>query len=298
MIIISLFGGLGNQMFQYACGKAVASHLNVELKLDVSHVIDRTPRTNFTYRDYELGVFNIKEKIATINEVRQFIPNLWNSNEYIKQLYRLKRLFKGNSLYRERLKFIYNKDIELVKDNTYLYGYFQTEKYFENIREDLLKYFSLSNEMDKSNSAITTQMKNENAVSIHVRRGDYTNSPFVLLDIQNYYQKAIEFILEKIESPVFYIFTNDYLWTEENFASLNIKKTIVKINNDSKSSYLDMILMCNCKHNICANSSFSWWGAWLNVNPEKIVITPKLWFKNAEYIQSTIDLIPTNWIKL
>jgi len=297
MIIVSLFGGLGNQMFQYACGKSVASRLGVELKLDVSLVQDRAERKNFTYRDYELGVFKIKEEIATIEEVRQYIPNLWNSKLYLKQLYKLKRFFNGNSFYNEKLKFIYNKDIEQVKDNTYLYGYFQTEIYFKTLRNELLQIFRIQQEIDLINSSLISQMKSENSISIHVRRGDYLNSPFEILDIQNYYQKAIEFIQKEINSPVFYIFTNDYLWVEKNFELLNIKKTIVKINSDNQS-YLDMILMSNCKHNICANSSFSWWGAWLNTNPSKIVIAPDRWFKNAEYVASYYNLIPSDWQKI
>jgi len=297
MIIVSLFGGLGNQMFQYACGKSVASRLGVELKLDVSLVQDRAERKNFTYRDYELGVFKIKEEIATIEEVRQYIPNLWNSKLYLKQLYKLKRFFNGNSFYNEKLKFIYNKDIEQVKDNTYLYGYFQTEIYFKTLRNELLQIFRIQQEIDLINSSLISQMKSENSISIHVRRGDYLNSPFEILDIQNYYQKAIEFIQKEINSPVFYIFTNDYLWVEKNFELLNIKKTIVKINSGNQS-YLDMILMSNCKHNICANSSFSWWGAWLNTNPSKIVIAPDRWFKNAEYVASYYNLIPSDWQKI
>lgn len=297
MIIVSLFGGLGNQMFQYACGKAVATRLGVTLKLDISHVLDRTPRKNFTYRDYELGVFDIQEEIATLKEVRSFIPNLWDSNEIIKHYFKLKRKISGHTLYRERLKFRYNNEIDNLKDSTYIYGYFQTEAYFEKLRTELLKSFSLRNELDKTNSSIVTQMMGENSVSIHVRRGDYTNSPFELLNIPEYYSKAIEFIQEKVDMPTFYIFSNDYKWAEENFATLNIKKTIVNINTDSQS-YLDMILMSSCKHNICANSSFSWWGAWLNTNPDKIVITPKKWFKTTEFVVSTYDLIPSDWLKI
>lgn len=295
--MISIFGGLGNQMFQYACGKSVATKLGVELKLDVSHLIDRTLRKDFTYREYELDVFNIKEEIATPEEVRQYIPNLWNSNELIKQLFKLKRILLGKALYRERIKFKYDKEIDSLKDNTYIYGYFQTEKYFENIKNELLQSFRLTNELNLNNSSLLAKIKSENAVSIHVRRGDYDKSPFELLDIQDYYRNAIELIQKNVESPFFYIFTNDYAWAEENFEPINIKKSIVNINSESQS-FLDMILMSNCKHNICANSSFSWWGAWLNVTPNKIVIVPLKWFKNLELNESTYDLIPSNWIKM
>jgi len=297
MIIVSLFGGLGNQMFQYACGKAIAMKLGVELKLDVCLVVDRTPRENFTYRDYELAVFNIKDEIATEDVVRAYIPNLWNSTELQRQLYRVKRFLTQKSFFREKLKFRFNEDIDSVSDNSYIYGYFQTERYFEDIRIELLERFSLRNQLDEVNALIVKQMQLENSVSIHVRRGDYTNSAFTLLGVEDYYRKAIDFIIENVENPVFYVFTNDQEWVEDNFKALEINKSIVTVNSGSQS-YKDMILMSNCKHNICANSSFSWWGAWLNTNSDNIVITPQNWFKSTEYVESTYDLIPTRWMSL
>ena len=297
MIIVSLFGGLGNQMFQYACGKAIATKLGVELKLDISLVNDRTPRKDFTYRDYELAVFNIEDEIATEAEVRKFIPNLWNSSEIQRQFYKIKRILTQKVLYTEKLKFRYNSEIDTVRDNSYIYGYFQTERYFEHIRAELLERFRLKNQVDEKNAALIKKMQTENSVSVHVRRGDYTNSPFSLLSVEDYYQKAIDFILEKVEVPVFYIFTNDPEWVEDNFKVLQINKSIVTINFGNQS-YMDMILMSNCRHNICANSSFSWWGAWLNTNPNKIVVTPKSWFKSTEYVESIYDLIPEKWLSL
>jgi len=297
MIIVSLFGGLGNQMFQYACGKAIATKLGVELKLDISLVNDRTPRKDFTYRDYELAVFNIEDEIATEAEVRKFIPNLWNSSEIQRQFYKIKRILTQKVLYTEKLKFRYNSEIDTVRDNSYIYGYFQTERYFEHIRAELLERFRLKNQVDEKNAALIMKMQSENSVSVHVRRGDYTNSPFSLLSVEDYYQKAIDFILEKVEVPVFYIFTNDPEWVEDNFKALQINKSIVTINFGNQS-YMDMILMSNCRHNICANSSFSWWGAWLNTNPNKIVVTPKSWFKSTEYVESIYDLIPEKWLSL
>jgi hypothetical protein len=297
MIIVSVFGGLGNQMFQYACGKAIASKLGVELKLDTTFVTDRTPRKDFTYRDYELAVFDVEDELATAAEVRKFIPNLWNSSELLRQLYKFKRLLVSRTLYTEKLKFRYNNEIDLVADNSYLYGYFQTEKYFENLRFELLQRFTLKNPLDENNTLIVKQMQLQNSVSIHVRRGDYTNSPFSLLGVEDYYRKAIDYILSNVDAPVFYIFTNDQEWVEENFKALEINKTIVTINSGDQS-YKDMILMSNCKHNICANSSFSWWGAWLNTNERKIVITPRNWFKSTEYVESTYDLIPAKWLSL
>ncbi|MFM2292543.1 MAG: hypothetical protein RIS29_2356, partial [Bacteroidota bacterium] len=121
------------------------------------------------------------------------------------------------------------------------------------------------------------------------------NSPFALLDIE-YYKRAVDLICDKVENPVFYVFSNDIEWVKEKFVFLGDSMTIVD-HNQGEKSYLDLVLMSNCKHNICANSSFSWWGAWLNQNQDKIVIVPEKWFKDKSYVNSTYDLIPTEWIK-
>lgn len=295
MIIVSLFGGLGNQMFQYATGKAVALRLNTELQLDLSLLNDRTYRKDFTYRNFELGVFKIKDEVADIQKVREFTPNLWNATEWVKQAYKIKRLIKGSHLYCERKKFYYEPQIESIADNTYLYGYFQTEKYFGHYLTEIQAQFQLNHAPNETNKRFIDAMKSENSVSIHVRRGDYLLAPFNLLTAENYYRKAIEYIVERIEHPKFYIFTNDIEWTMAEFGQFDIDKTFIS-NNQGDHSYMDMILMSNCQHNICANSSFSWWGAWLNSNRDKIVTAPKLWFKNSGTENS--DLIPPSWIKI
>ena len=295
MIIISLFGGLGNQMFQYATGKAVALRLNTELQLDVSLLNDRTYRKDFTYRNFELGIFKIQDKIADIQKVREFAPDLWNATEWVKQAYKIKRLINGNHLYYERKKFYYEPQIESIADNTYLYGYFQTEKYFSSYLTEIRAQFQLEHEPNEMNKRIIDVMKSKNSVSIHVRRGDYLLAPFNLLTAENYYRKAIEYILEKVEQPKFYIFTNDIEWTMAEFEQFDIDKTFIS-NNQGDNSYMDMVLMSNCQHNICANSSFSWWGAWLNSNRDKIVTAPKVWFKNS--VSGNNELIPPSWIKI
>ena len=208
MIIVSLFGGLGNQMFQYACGKALASKLGVEFKLDVSFLADKNERDNFTVRDYELDVFKITEEVADINEVRRFIPDLWNCTKVDLLKYKFLRLLNGNHYYFEKKKFQLEERIYQIQDKSYVYGYFQTEKYFVGIKNELLSTFELRSEADEVNQKHIDQLNQENAVSIHVRRGDYYNSPFTLLGL-TYYQRAIEIIQEKIPNPKFYVFTND-----------------------------------------------------------------------------------------
>ena len=142
MIIVSIYGGLGNQLFQYACAKAVAMKLGVELKLDISLVNDRTESENFTFRDYELGAFNIEDQIATLDEVRQYVPNMYYSSDLSKKLFKIKRFLTRKTFYYEKTKFQFENRINLINDNSLIFGYFQTEKYFLSIREELLKIFT------------------------------------------------------------------------------------------------------------------------------------------------------------
>ena len=181
------------------------------------------------------------------------------------------------------------------KKNIYFEGYFQTEKYFKIFRKELLKDFSLKTELNDKNKKMLEQIKSTNAISLHVRHGDYLNlqNHFKICSL-DYYKNAINLIIQKVENPHFYIFSDDIDWVRKNF-NLNHHITIVDINS-SNEGYFDLELMKNCKHNITANSSFSWWGAWLNENPDKIVITPKTWFVNGD--EERIDRIPEDWIEL
>ncbi|MFV0390959.1 MAG: alpha-1,2-fucosyltransferase [Paludibacteraceae bacterium] len=297
MIIASLFGGLGNQLFQYANARAVSLRLGVELQLDTSIIRGKEEVADFTNRDFELSVFNINAGISDVKEVRKYVPNLLRTPKWFHQIYRIKRMFTGKHLFIERTwnRFHYIPSIERVKDNTYLYGYFQTERFFKDIRAEILDAIQLKPDISVSteNQTIFNSMKNENAVSIHVRRGDYQNSNFMLLEM-DYYAKAIERISETVKNPKFYIFSNDMDWVRHQFSNLNIDFQAIDINT-GEQSYMDMILMSNCKHNIIANSTFSWWGAWLNTHEDKVVIAPKNWFKQKD---KSSELIPDEWIKI
>jgi hypothetical protein len=297
MIIVAIYGGLGNQMFQYATAKAVAERLGVELKLDLSLVNDRTPSPGFTFRNFELNAFNINESIAHSCEVRKFVPNLWNAGNIQKKLYKIWRLLNNIFFYYEKNKFQYEERIEDIQDNTYVFGYFQTELYFMKNRLNLLNIFELKDELNIESKAIDTLIQSINSVSVHIRRGDYVDSIYHSLYDSSYYQKAIEMIKIKIENPVFYFFSDDILWVKSQFKNLDIKKVFVELDN-AQNPAVDLILMSHCKHNICANSSYSWWAAWLNINPEKMVIAPKKWFKSGPFAYNTYDLIPTEWLQI
>jgi len=295
MIVVKLMGGLGNQMFQYAFGRSLALKNNTELKLDLSFLEDKTHRENFTYRDYELNVFAIQANIASQKEISPFQKS--RKRKIIDYLL-LNLSIKPNNFYLKEPHFNYFAKALSAPKNTYAEGYWQSEKYFINCRAELLNEFFPKEKIVSENKSLADKIHTENAVSLHVRRGDYVssahNNNFHGTCDKGYYLKAIELITQKVDNPVFYVFSDEPQWFRENF-NINFPVHVVE-QNSGKNSYWDMYLMSQCKHHIIANSSFSWWGAWLNKNEDKIVVAPKNWFRDTS--MNTQDLIPSNWIKI
>jgi hypothetical protein len=291
MIITKLIGGLGNQMFQYAAGRQTAITNNTELKLDISgydHQIGITPRK------YMLDVFNIHASVATKQEIKLF-------NNHSK--YRIQRNLHRIMLSLLRRHYIRQKtsgfahEFLTISDESYLDGYWGSEKYFKDIKNIIHKEFTFKNKPDVANRKMISRIKNCDSVSIHIRHGDYiedkkTNQFHGVCDL-GYYFKAVTLIVKKVKSPQFFVFSDDLLWAKQNF---HLKFPCIYVDhNIGKKDYEDMRLISYCQHNIIANSSFSWWGAWLNKNPDKIVIAPREWFCDKSI--DTKDLIPQSWIK-
>jgi len=185
-----------------------------------------------------------------------------------------------------------------LPDNIYLEGYWQSEKYFKHIESIIRNDFTYINETDSDNLKILNRIKGSESIAIHFRRGDYinnrkTNEVHGICSME-YYNSAVDYIAQKVSSPYFFIYSDDIEWVKRNL-SIKYNKMFVDINTPEKASN-DLRLISNCKHQIIANSSFSWWGAWLNQNPEKIVIAPKKWFMDEK--RNTSDLIPEKWIRL
>lgn len=194
----------------------------------------------------------------------------------------------------ERQTYVFNK--HLFSHNYFYYeGYFQHEKYFKHLREDILKSFSLSVPLDEKNQTVLNKILETNSVSIHIRRGDYVHLEHVSKThgtcSLDYYKKAVEYITKKVENPHFFIFSDDIDWVIKNF---KIEYPFMVVDFNQEKEYFDLNLMKNCKHNIIANSSFSWWGGWLNENPQKIVIAPKKWTLKKQ----KCDILPSGWVKL
>jgi len=291
MIIVKLLGGLGNQMFQYAVAKVIADKHNTEVKFDLRGLYAGED----TRKTFELDVFGIPEIQASHKEYFPFYrQSLFGSTI----LWNLIKKHKKFIHYKEKA---FTYDPNLIKNsspNMLLRGLFQSEKYFAFKRDLILKEFTFKNPLTDKNLSISKKIANENSVALHIRRGEFASDPQINKKIGtvpiDFYYKALNFIKENIQNPVFYIFSDTPEWVKKNF---KIPKSSIIIDwNTEKSSYIDMQLMSLCKHNIIANSTFSWWAAWLNKNPNKIVIAPKKWFASFNY--NTKDLIPQTWIKL
>lgn len=290
MIVVKLIGGLGNQMFQYAAGRRTAYVNGMPLKLDIGGY---TNQIGITPRKYMLSIFNIQENFATESEINKLKKNIIIQ----KILNKIHPIFANKSYVKEK-DHNFDPDILKIDDNSYLEGYWGSEKYFKNIEQIIRQEFTYVNKPDKANKELIKQIDSCNSVSIHVRRGDYvedekTNQFHGICGL-DYYQTAISYIAQQVKNPHFFIFSDDSRWGK---AHLRLKyPTTYVTNNFGRKDYEDMRLMSRCKHNIIANSSFSWWGAWLNNNVDKIVIAPKKWFRNKSI--KTKDLIPKSWRKI
>lgn len=288
MIIAKLQGGLGNQMFQYAAARALAINKKQELLLDITSF--DIVSENITTRHFELNCLNIKTGFATPAQIKKF-----ENSSLIKKIINKVMPYYKRSIYFEP-HFHFDNNFFKASSNTMLIGYWQSEKYFRSISTIIRNRFEITGALSGTTVEISKKLTDTNSVSIHVRRGDYvlnfeTQRMHGSCNL-DYYTKALEMITAKTQVTHLYIFSDDISWTRENL-KLSLPATFVEHNN-GQQAYEDLYLMSRCKHNIIANSSFSWWGAWLNNNSEKIVVAPKNWFN--EFKADTKDLYPSNWI--
>ena len=295
MIIVKLIGGLGNQMFQYAFGRSLALKNNTTLKIDIQDLQNKAEKKDFTLRNFELNVFNVQVEIASESEIQNFMKS---KTMMAKDLLTLTLPFKSNNFYLREPHHHYFPLAKKAPANTYAYGYFQSEKYFNDIRSTLLKDFTPRLPLSKRSQEVADRMSKVNGVSIHVRRGDYVSNK-VNLDVHglceaDYYEKALAIISEKVDQPKLFVFSDEPNWFKEK-TKTDFPVEYVE-HNVGNASYEDLYLMSLCKHHIIANSSFSWWGAWLNQNLNKIVIAPSKWMNNTP--KNTKDVVPDSWIKI
>jgi hypothetical protein len=292
MIVVCLRGGLGNQMFQYAAALSLSELRQKKIFIDQYFFAQNQIETNaFTVRNYQLEIFKeIKSEFISDKISKKFKST--NKTAIFK------RLFYKN--YKEP-HFHFDPDFFHLHSPVLINGYFNSEKYFLFNRSNIIRHFTFpSLEIDDPAFEFVDKISNQVSVSVHVRRGDYLKpsiKAFHGICSEEYYIESINFISKKIPGCKFFFFTDDPIWVKNNLIK-NIKFSELITCNIGNNSWKDMYLMSLCNHNIIANSTFSWWGAWLNQSESKIVIAPKKWFDEGAKINDDKDLIPDNWIRL
>lgn len=283
MIVSRMIGGLGNQMFEYACGLAVAKHHRVPLFLDTRGFNHQQSRT-FTLSNFSISGSILEEhQLPTVAQVRSPLVRL------LPAWYRP----KGLRVYRDYIK-TFDTHLTEVGNNMYLDGYWQDERYFVAAAEEVRQEFKLRQPLDPENKRWSDEIASKNSVSLHIRRGDYVNNALYASCSIIYYQLALEHIAKQFPDITVYVFSDDPAWVKDNLKTSF--PTSYMTHNGPAKDYLDLVLMSHCRHHIIANSSFSWWGAWLGKHENGIVIAPKTWYNDSSFQAGHI--LPSSWIAM
>lgn len=285
MIVVRLTGGLGNQMFQYALGRKLALARGVPLRLDIDvFASDRK-------RAYRLDNLKIQAEPATPADMRGLRPR------FRKLARRREALFGRSPRLVLEHGFGFDPAVLDCAPNAYLDGYWQAEPYFADIRDTLIEDFRPRLPLSEARQDLLAQIAETTAVSVHVRRGDYVSNAKIAAQHghlpADWYRAAMQSMAENLENPTFFVFSDDPAWVRANLAS-DWPLHLVDFGDDRE--YEDLHLMARCHHHVTANSSFSWWGAWLDPRPDKIVIAPRQWFRASDV--DTRDLVPADWQRL
>lgn len=283
-VVVNFCGRMANQMFQWAFGRAYEQKNGIMPQFDNSR--ETLKLTNFVLmKDIKL----VKKSFLKII-LRKIIPFRNLRNKLTEMNFDLPKVVEKNFCQ-------YQPDLLENKPPVYFQGFFQTEKYFNNLREILINDFELKTPLNSANKEFLKKISSTESIAVHFRRGDYTKKrvadKYGSCSVE-YYKNAVNLIAEKIDkTPTLFVFSDDINWVKEN-VKFDFDTNYVDINS-GKQGYFDLELMKNCKHNVIANSSFSWWGAWLNNNPEKIVVAPKIWMK---ILDNDFDIIPATWVRI
>lgn len=284
--IVKFNGGLGNQMFQWAFGYALSKKNKCQLLFDMSFFEKKYARP------FELDIFSLNTP-----KVEDFLTKL-----KLKIIWKLRKKLNGKNFlglnFYSEPHFHHSEDLLKIQPPSYIEGFFQSEKYFAEFADEIRENFKFKNPPDKKNIELIEKINETNSISLHIRRGDYVQKKryqnLYATCTLDYYKRGVEYIAQSVKNPTLFVFSDDIQWVKEN---LNLPYESVYVShNTGDKSYEDMRLMSKCKHNIIANSSFSWWGAWLNNYSGKIVIAPQKWFNDDTINQD--DVIPEDWTKL
>lgn len=294
-VIVQILGGLGNQMFQYALGRTIAHRTGATLLLDTS-VINHAPQE--TRRTYDLDIFKLQPTFATRADVARYHSH--GAGLAGKIVHRLRRgMSTPDITYQHEFRF--QPEILDLRPPLYLSGYWQSYRYFAEIEDQLRRDFEFRDKLPSAAAALAQTIAQPESVCLHVRRGDYTepkNAYFIGVIGMDYYRRAVARVRQVAKRPTFFIFSDDLVWCRENFEWLGDGVRIVEYDSpsDFKRHASDLQLMARADYFITANSTFSWWAAWLAGERAKLVITPKTWFAHPHL--SADDLVPHHWERL
>lgn len=292
--IVYLCAGLANRMFQYAF------YLSLKEKGYITKIADNSIVKELKHED--VSITSIFKNVQYDKASKLQILLMGGGNDIFSRIMRNRLKIYSPFYERTSAQDGFRKELFEIKHSAFHSGVFQSEKYFEGIKENVKEAFTFTPFSIGKNADLQQKMQNENSVAIHIRKGnDYLNGkPYKNTCGIDYYINAINLIKSKIKKPIFYVFTDNPLWVNSN-----LKKYINYILVDwnpaiGHGNHYDMQLMSSAKHNIIANSTYSWWGAWLNNNPDKIVIAPNNWFNPEikDFYKKDLNIIPDKWIKL
>jgi hypothetical protein len=296
MIIVRLQGGMGNQMFQYALGRVLSIKNNTELIFNIESYLDKTPRPfkdSMVIRDYALNVFNISSRIASKKEI-PFIYRMYGKGRLMIFIDAIRRRIlehRGHEIDFQK----FNPKLFELGPNSYIDGFFQSPKYFEEFESVIRKDFTLRQELPENIKILSNEISGNNSLCIHVRRGDFVGNAYHDVVDNQYYKNGIDYISKRTKIDKIYIFSDDIKWCQNNM-SFPFETMYVGDEYAGEHGEYHMFLMSVCKNFIIPNSTFSWWGAWLALNLDKIVVAPKQWFRDNSI--DTSDLIPDNWVRI
>ena len=276
LVVTRLNGGLGNQFFQYAVGRALAMRYGATLELDLSVF------ANYPLRRYELDKYPIRATIASEEELMMFGDGPASPRP-------------GCARYYEP-HFHFDPGVHGAAPPVQLFGYWQSERYFQHISDSIRRELTPIEPLDAENEQALASIRHSTSIAVHVRRGDFVSNPVTAahhgIPSLGYYRRAMDYVASRVADPVFYVFSDDHDWVRDNLrhAAPLVPMTV----NGPERGFRDIQLMSACKHYILANSSFSWWGAWMNASSDRIVIAPTPWFLDKGL--DTRDLLPPDWI--
>lgn len=289
MIITRLTGGLGNQMFQYAFGLRLAEKHGTELKLDITFYSD--PRFNDPPRTFDLGIFNITATLATDEEIGELSRRV--KNDLAERV--LSRVLGVKKSHVREPHYHFSEEAFNSPDDVYLNGYWQSTKYFQDIYAKLRQEFSFKDPPCEKAKPILERIEGTESVCVHVRRGDFLTNPLNGIHGTEYYDKGSEIIQKAKTGAAFFVFSDDIPWCKQNL-HFNGETTYVDDDFEPFKFRDDLRLMSRCKNFVIANSSFSWWAAWLSESPDKVVVAPPSWAADPTIDKSEMYL--PGWIRV